>query len=170
MHVAQKSTLTRRARDSMHHMLLTANSQVSGHLVAASRTIDVSVDSSLLHVTLEIGFLQRLLLYCCELAEANPLVGAASLRSQPSKLGGALLQVLPPRLEWTEHETLAALPGDLLWCQRLLELRGNFCLVCQLQRGCQPHYCFTQLGKAACSGVIGCISLVGHFYQFASFS
>ena len=94
MHVAQKSTLTRRARDSMHHMLITANSQLSGHIVAGAKAIDVSIDSSLLHMTLEIGFLQRLLLYCCELAEAKPVEDATELRSQPSKLGGSLLSYL----------------------------------------------------------------------------
>lgn len=63
----------------MHHMLLTTNSQLSGHIVACSKSIEVSVDSSLLHLTLEIGFLQRLLLYCYELAEAAPVADVAEL-------------------------------------------------------------------------------------------
>ena len=77
--MAQKSSSTRRARDSMHHMLLTANSQLSGHVVACSKDIQVSVDSSLLHLTLEIGFLQRLLLYCYELAEEAPVTEVTEL-------------------------------------------------------------------------------------------
>jgi len=39
MHTAQGSTKVRRARDSMHHMLLTANSQLSGHIVTCSRSL-----------------------------------------------------------------------------------------------------------------------------------
>lgn len=94
MHVAQKSVATRRARDSMHHMLLTANSQLSGHIVACSKYVDVSVDSSLLHLTLEIGFMQRFLLYCCELAEAKPLEHATGLKAQTSILGDCFMHYL----------------------------------------------------------------------------
>ena len=36
------------------------------------RSLGVAVESSLLHLTLEIGTLRRALLYCCELAEATP--------------------------------------------------------------------------------------------------
>ena len=36
------------------------------------RSLGVSVESSLLHLTLEVGTLRRALLYCCELAEATP--------------------------------------------------------------------------------------------------
>lgn len=87
MHVAQKSGAARRARDSMHHMLLTTNSQVSGHVRTSSKSVSTTIDTSLLHLTLEIGFLQRLLLYCCELAEARPLVDAAGLRLHPQISG-----------------------------------------------------------------------------------
>ena len=75
----------------MHHMLLTANSQLSGHLVATSKAIEVSVDSSLLHLTLEIGFLQRLLLYCYELAEAAPNAEVPELRAGSPPGFGKLL-------------------------------------------------------------------------------
>lgn len=72
MHVAQQSTSARRARDSVHHLLPSGSSQVSGHIMSCSRAVDVSVESSLLHVAVEVGTLRRALLYCCELAEAAP--------------------------------------------------------------------------------------------------
>ena len=75
----------------MHHMLLTANSQLSGHMVACSKAVEVSVDSSLLHLTLEIGFLQRLLLYCYELAEAAPLTEFTELSASTTPAFGNVL-------------------------------------------------------------------------------
>lgn len=87
MYVAQKAHSNKRARDSVHHMLLTADSQLSGHMVACSRSVATFLDSSFLHLTLEIVTLQRALLYCCELVEAKPVEELRNLKasSQPGQ-------------------------------------------------------------------------------------
>ena len=72
MHVAQHSTAARRARDSAHHLLITSNSQMSGHVVSSNAKLEVTAESSLLCVSVEPGTLQRALLYACELMEATP--------------------------------------------------------------------------------------------------
>ena len=84
MQVAQHSTRVRRARDSVHHMLLTSNSQLSGHIINCSEALEVSMESSLLRVALGIGTLRRALLYTCELAEAQPAEAGDSPQACPS--------------------------------------------------------------------------------------
>ena len=72
MRAAQKSSSARRAQDSMNHLLLTCESQLSGHIISSDKHLTMSFENSLLHTTLDIESMRLVLLYCCEIIEAKP--------------------------------------------------------------------------------------------------
>lgn len=78
---AQKSSSARRARDSLNHLLITCDSQLSGHVVSSNSELSANIENSLLHMTLDIDSMRMALLYCCELIEATP---AQSIAGKPS--------------------------------------------------------------------------------------
>lgn len=95
MRAAQKTSSARRARDSMHHLLLTCESQFSGHIVQSSKELSVSIDNSMLHLTLDIESLRMALLYCCELVEAKPCPQASENLGKPFRSFSAWDREIP---------------------------------------------------------------------------
>ena len=56
----------------MNHLLLTCESQLSGHIISSDKHLTMSFENSLLHTTLDIESMRLVLLYCCEIIEAKP--------------------------------------------------------------------------------------------------